>query len=81
MIWVRRYILTSVHDIQPDVPPENVITMFEEARNYGVFSLTGRLIRVVLSEAENHSLSEKVQKERKNFLLLLLILSGFILII
>lgn len=31
------YILTSVHDIQPDVPPENVITMFEEARNYGVF--------------------------------------------
>ncbi len=31
------YILTSVHDIQPDVPPKNVITMFEEARNYGVF--------------------------------------------
>ncbi len=31
------YVLTSVHDIQPDVPPENVVTMFEEAKNYGVF--------------------------------------------
>lgn len=33
------YVLTSVHDIQPDVPPENVVTMFEEAKKYGVFSL------------------------------------------
>ncbi|BER92966.1 uroporphyrinogen decarboxylase family protein [Thermatribacter velox] len=33
------YVLTSVHDIQPDVPPENVIAMFEEARAYGCFSV------------------------------------------
>ncbi|MDI3543415.1 MAG: hypothetical protein PWP57_1020 [Candidatus Atribacteria bacterium] len=33
------YVLTSVHDVQPDVPPENVVTMFEEAKKYGVFSL------------------------------------------
>jgi len=31
------YVLTSVHDIQPDVPPENVVAMFEEARTYGCF--------------------------------------------
>ena len=33
------YVLTSVHDIQPDVPPENIVAMFEEAKKYGVFSL------------------------------------------
>ncbi|HXL01497.1 MAG TPA: uroporphyrinogen decarboxylase family protein [Candidatus Atribacteria bacterium] len=33
------YVLTSVHDIQPDVPPENIMTMFEEAKEYGAFSL------------------------------------------
>ncbi|HHF09136.1 MAG TPA: hypothetical protein ENL28_00815 [Candidatus Atribacteria bacterium] len=31
------YVLTSVHDIQPDVPPESVVAMFEEARTYGCF--------------------------------------------
>jgi uroporphyrinogen decarboxylase len=31
------YILTSVHNIQPDVPPENIVAMFEEARSYGVY--------------------------------------------
>ena len=28
------YVLNSVHNIQPDVPPENVVAMFEEARSY-----------------------------------------------
>ncbi|MEI6158047.1 MAG: uroporphyrinogen decarboxylase family protein, partial [Atribacterota bacterium] len=28
------YILTAVHDIQPDVPPENVIAMYQEAGEY-----------------------------------------------
>jgi uroporphyrinogen decarboxylase len=32
------YVLNSVHNIQPDVPPENVVAMFDEARNYrGVY--------------------------------------------
>jgi uroporphyrinogen decarboxylase len=30
------YVLNAVHDIQPDVPGENVITMFKAARRYGV---------------------------------------------
>ena len=29
------YVLNSVHNIQADVPPENVIAMFEAAREYG----------------------------------------------
>ena len=28
------YVLTAVHDIQPDVPPENVLAMYDEAVNY-----------------------------------------------
>jgi len=28
------YILTAVHNIQPDVPPENIAAMYEEARQY-----------------------------------------------
>ena len=28
------YVLNSVHNIQPDVPPENVVAMFEEARTH-----------------------------------------------
>jgi uroporphyrinogen decarboxylase len=28
------YVLNSVHNIQPDVPPENVVAMFDEARAY-----------------------------------------------
>jgi len=27
------YILAAVHDIQPDVPPENIVTMYNEAKN------------------------------------------------
>lgn len=29
------YVLTSVHNIQPEVPPENVIAMFDEAIKFG----------------------------------------------
>lgn len=32
------YVLNAVHDIQPDVPGENVITMFKAARRYGVLN-------------------------------------------
>jgi len=28
------YILSAVHNIQPDVPPENIVTMFEHAKKY-----------------------------------------------
>jgi uroporphyrinogen decarboxylase len=31
------YILASVHNIQPDVPPENIIAMFETAADYGSY--------------------------------------------
>jgi len=27
------YVLAAVHDIQPDVPPENIVTMYSEAKN------------------------------------------------
>lgn len=27
------YVLAAVHNIQPDVPPENVIAMYDEGRN------------------------------------------------
>ena len=28
-------VLTAVHNIQPDVPPANVLAMYDEARRYG----------------------------------------------
>lgn len=34
------YILAAVHCIQPDVPPENVLAMFDEARAVGKYPLT-----------------------------------------
>jgi len=33
------YILAAVHNIQPDVPPENILTMFHTARSYGKYPL------------------------------------------
>jgi uroporphyrinogen decarboxylase len=33
------YILNSVHNIQPDVPVENLLAMFEAAREYGSYPL------------------------------------------
>jgi uroporphyrinogen decarboxylase len=34
------YILSSVHCIQPDVPPENVLAMFDETQVAGKYPLT-----------------------------------------
>jgi uroporphyrinogen decarboxylase len=31
------YILAAVHNLQADVPPQNIIAMFEEALRYGVY--------------------------------------------
>ncbi|OQY31074.1 MAG: hypothetical protein B6I38_06365 [Anaerolineaceae bacterium 4572_5.1] len=36
------YLLASVHAIQPDVPPENVCTMFETALAYGQYPLSSK---------------------------------------
>jgi uroporphyrinogen decarboxylase len=36
------YILNSVHNIQPGVPLENLLAMFEAAREYGSYPLNGR---------------------------------------
>jgi len=33
------YILNSVHNIQPNVPLENLIALFEAAREFGTYSL------------------------------------------
>lgn len=33
------YVLCSVHNIQPDVPPENMMAMFESAYAYGAYPL------------------------------------------
>jgi uroporphyrinogen decarboxylase len=31
------FVLAAVHNIRPDVPPENIIAMLEAAREYGVY--------------------------------------------
>jgi uroporphyrinogen decarboxylase len=33
------YILTSANHIQPDVPPENVVALFEAGRRFGQYPL------------------------------------------
>jgi len=33
------YVLSSVHAIQPDVPPENIVAMAEACRRYGKYPL------------------------------------------
>ena len=33
------YVLCAVHDIQPDVKPENVISMYDSARKYGAYPI------------------------------------------
>jgi hypothetical protein len=35
------YVLASVHNIRAEVPPENVIAMFEAAKRYGKHPLSG----------------------------------------
>ena len=34
------YVLCSVHNVQPEVPPENVVAMFDAAREFGGYPLT-----------------------------------------
>ena len=36
------YVLCSVHNIQPDVPPENVVAMFDAAHELGSYPLAGQ---------------------------------------
>jgi uroporphyrinogen decarboxylase len=31
------YVLSAVHNIQDDVPPENIVAMFEAAKEYGKY--------------------------------------------
>jgi uroporphyrinogen decarboxylase len=33
------YVLCAVHDIQPDVKPENIVSMYESARKYGTYPI------------------------------------------
>ncbi len=34
------YVVAAVHNIQPDVPPENIVAMAEATRKYGSYPLT-----------------------------------------
>jgi uroporphyrinogen decarboxylase len=34
------YILGAVHNIQQEVPPENILAMFDAARKYGSYPLS-----------------------------------------
>ncbi len=36
------YILAAVHNIQPDVPPQNIVAMLEECREYGRYGARSR---------------------------------------
>ena len=36
------YLLAAVHNIQPDVPPENILTMFEACQEYGKYPKPAR---------------------------------------
>ena len=33
------YVLAAVHNIQPDVPPENIVAMFEAAKEFGTYPI------------------------------------------
>jgi uroporphyrinogen decarboxylase len=33
------FVLASVHNLQPDIPPENIIAMFEAAAQYGNYPI------------------------------------------
>jgi uroporphyrinogen decarboxylase len=33
------YVLAGVHNLQPDIPPENIVAMYEEAASYGRYPL------------------------------------------
>jgi uroporphyrinogen decarboxylase len=33
------YVFSMVHDIQPEVPPENIMAMFEAVDEFGVYPI------------------------------------------
>ena len=33
------YVLAGVHNLQPDIPPENIVAMYEEGARYGRYPL------------------------------------------
>jgi uroporphyrinogen decarboxylase len=35
------YVVGSVHNMQPDIPPENIVAMAEATRRHGTYPLTG----------------------------------------
>jgi uroporphyrinogen decarboxylase len=35
------YVFNQIHNIQPQVPPENIVTMFEAALTYGTYPIGG----------------------------------------
>jgi uroporphyrinogen decarboxylase len=35
------YVLSAVHNLQPEVPPENVVAMYEAALEYGRYKCRG----------------------------------------
>ena len=39
MAYEGGYVLASVHNIQPDVPPENIIAMAKASRKFGTYPL------------------------------------------
>jgi uroporphyrinogen decarboxylase len=43
------YILGAVHNIQPDVPPENIVTMFDYAREYGRYDRVLNMEETIMS--------------------------------
>lgn len=34
------YVLTAVHNIQPDVPPQNTVAMYDAAHEFGRYPLS-----------------------------------------
>ncbi len=34
------YVLCAVHNIQPDVPPENIVAMYDAAKKWGIYPIT-----------------------------------------
>jgi len=45
------YVVCSVHNIQPEVPPENVVAMFDSAHELGKYPLLHHSITPIASEA------------------------------
>ncbi|MCG2768469.1 MAG: hypothetical protein L6435_08820 [Anaerolineae bacterium] len=33
------FVFTPVHNIQPDAPPENIVAMFDAAREFGMYPI------------------------------------------